>query len=405
MQKTDQTDSVITNLNQITNLGSNDEHLTHRKTSASKKTARDSEQLASNTSNSENSLTASKRPKNTALKQQRLPAWQPILTAKTVLPLFFVIGVIFEVLGGVLLHYSDQVNEYVYDYTDCTNTAGVACKTLNTTCLCETRFTLSSDFEKPVYIYYGLQNFYQNHRRYVKSRDDNQLLGRKVSTVQTECAPYDIYNGSIVAPCGAIANSLFNDSLTLNFRGATGASAPVNVSVFKTGIAWTTDRNIKFQNPESWAGTVKPKNWPVSAQDLGTQADGNYGYQNEDLIVWMRTAALPTFRKLYRRVDHASNSQFSASLPKGDYSMNIVYNYPVSVFDGRKTFIISTTTWIGGKNPFLGIAYLVVGSICIILGFVFLYIVHDKFSHKTDNNSDSNNNKTTVATVESPEQF
>ncbi len=46
---------------------------------------------------------------DTALKQQRLPAWQPILTAKTVLPLFFVVGVIFVVLGGVLLYYSNLV--------------------------------------------------------------------------------------------------------------------------------------------------------------------------------------------------------------------------------------------------------------------------------------------------------
>lgn len=54
---------------------------------------------------------------DTALKQQRLPAWQPILTAKTVLPLFFAIGVIFVVLGGVLLHYSDIVNTFIYRYT------------------------------------------------------------------------------------------------------------------------------------------------------------------------------------------------------------------------------------------------------------------------------------------------
>lgn len=26
-------------------------------------------------------------------------------------------------------------------------------------------------------MYYGLSNFYQNHRRYVKSRDDGQLNG------------------------------------------------------------------------------------------------------------------------------------------------------------------------------------------------------------------------------------
>ena len=30
-------------------------------------------------------------------------------------------------------------------------------------------------------MYYGFSNFYQNHRRYVKSRDDSQLNGDKTS--------------------------------------------------------------------------------------------------------------------------------------------------------------------------------------------------------------------------------
>lgn len=30
-------------------------------------------------------------------------------------------------------------------------------------------------------MYYGLSNFYQNHRRYVKSRDDSQLNGDTAS--------------------------------------------------------------------------------------------------------------------------------------------------------------------------------------------------------------------------------
>lgn len=62
-------------------------------------------------------------------------------------------------------------------------------------------------------MYYGLSNFYQNHRRYVKSRDDNQLLGR-LGTPAYDCMPFNEYlNGSVhqpIAPCGAIANSLFS---------------------------------------------------------------------------------------------------------------------------------------------------------------------------------------------------
>lgn len=67
-------------------------------------------------------------------------------------------------------------------------------------------------------MYYGLTHFYQNHRRYVKSRDDKQLLGRTVSSLTSECEPYRTIDVTVggktlrknIAPCGAIANSLFN---------------------------------------------------------------------------------------------------------------------------------------------------------------------------------------------------
>lgn len=56
---------------------------------------------------------------DTAFKQQRLKAWQPILTPATVLPTFFLIGIIFVPLGGVLLWGSNKVHDYTIDYTQC----------------------------------------------------------------------------------------------------------------------------------------------------------------------------------------------------------------------------------------------------------------------------------------------
>ncbi|KAG8277104.1 hypothetical protein J6590_050013, partial [Homalodisca vitripennis] len=117
--------------------------------------------------------------------------------------------------------------------------------------------------------------------------------------------------------------------------------------------------------------------WKKYVWELDTEISGNNGFQNEDLIVWMRTAALPSFRKLYRRVDHSIQG-FTKGLPKGNYTLIINYNYPVTEFEGKKQMILSTTSILGGKNPFMGYAYIVVGCICLVLGIAFL-IIHIKF--------------------------
>lgn len=45
--------------------------------------------------------------------------------------------------------------------------------------------------------------------------------------------------------------------------------------------------------------------------------------------------------------------------------------FNVTEYGGTKSIIISTRTVMGGKNPFLGIAYIVVGGLCILLGALF----------------------------------
>lgn len=56
---------------------------------------------------------------------------------------------------------------------------------------------------------------------------------------------------------------------------------------------------------------------------LDTEPDNN-GFINEDFIVWMRTAALPTFRKLYRLIERKNN--FQPTLQAGKYSLDIAYS-------------------------------------------------------------------------------
>lgn len=65
-------------------------------------------------------------------------------------------------------------------------------------------------------------------------------------------------------------------------------------------------------------------NWRKSVDELDPSDPENNGFINEDFIVWMRTAALPTFRKLYRIIQKDPNK--APTLPSGNYELNITYS-------------------------------------------------------------------------------
>lgn len=70
----------------------------------------------------------------------------------------------------------------------------------------------------------------------------------------------------------------------------------------------------------------RPIAWSRNLWELDTENEDNNGLKNEDLIVWMRTAALPSFRKLYRRVNFEKEPKFQGKLPRGNYELDIEYS-------------------------------------------------------------------------------
>lgn len=360
------------------------------------------------------------------------------------LPLFFAVGVIFAPIGGVLLWASSTVQELIIDYSQCNATAPI-CDGVNSfepipdsavtshfknaidisqrptwckesisvgypqprnasvpkvhdidTSACHVQFQIPDRMSPPVLLYYQLTNFYQNHRRYVQSFDQDQLKGTfrdNSSIAGSDCDPLrtghlntDSDPEKAYYPCGLIANSLFNDTfmnpVLLNVAGETGNAPNITYNMTNEGIAWSSDADLYGDSPYTADQVLPPPNWRAQYPD---------GYNDEfpipnlktweEFQVWMRTAGLPTFSKAALRND-------AEVMEIGRYEM-IIYDcrlstdcmpcfadltltdFPVTIYDGTKSILISTRTVMGGRNPFLGIAYIVVGGICIVLGALF----------------------------------
>ena len=278
--------------------------------------------------------------KNSRFKQQRLPAWRPVPTILSIIITFSFFGIAFILLGIVLLIYSKKIKCEELDYTDCK---------LNENC--SKIITIKEDIPKTVFIYYQLDGFFQNSRRFVKSKEVDQLTGVNPQAHEN-CAPVEkneqmglsFINGKNLSPnktaipCGLLAKSFFNDSF--EFFNINGENLPVD----NRNIAFEKDKKIYNDEPDfsnQWTNIT-----------------------DEHFLVWMRPSGLPNPRKLWGKIDR--------DLKKNEIiNITINNNYDVNYYDGRKKIILSNTTIFGGNNTFLGICYIFVGGLSLICAIIF----------------------------------
>ena len=300
------------------------------------------------------------RLKASKFKQQKLPAWRPVPTITSTTITFISFGIIFIIIGIIILIYSNKIHEVSVRYD-------LECHDLNNA-TCEKEIKIDKKIEKKVMVYYQLNNFYQNHRRYVKSKSDDQLKGKDVSLKSIkdsgDCDPVItnkemgvggqrsakgvsiLKDEELAIPCGLIAKSYFKDLFELFDDGGQ------KIEIDEKDIAWKADKELKYKNNDL------DKQW--------------IDMTNEHFIVWMRPSGLPNFRKLWGRINR--------DLEPGTYRVKIYNNFDVASFGGEKHFVLSNVNAFGGKNTFLAVSYIVVGVICIILAIVFLigYNIHQK---------------------------
>ena len=282
--------------------------------------------------------------KQSRFKQQNLPAWRPVPTILSIVIVFTVFGILFVILGIVLLVYSNKVKSAKIDYTDCGSNDP-----------CNKQLTLEDDIDAPVFVYYQLDGFFQNSRRYLKSKETDQLTGDDIKA-HDNCEPAEtnkemgfsstqkaldgttvLNQNDIAVPCGLVAKTFFNDRFTFKIGSE-------NLVVDETNIAFGKDKKLYDKNPDP------SKQW--------------IDMTNEHFLVWMRPSGLPNPRKLWGRINR--------DLKKGEViDITIDNKYNVNNYKGKKKIVLSNATRFGGKNKFLGVSYIVVGALSILCAILF----------------------------------
>ena len=78
----------------------------------------------------------------------------------------------------------------------------------------------------------------------------------------------------------------------------------------------------------------------------------------------MRTSGLPNFEKLWGVID--------SKIEKGKYILKVTNNYDSSKWEGKRHFILTSNSNLGGKKVSMGTILMGVSVICFIAcGFFF----------------------------------
>eukprot|EP00922_Rhytidocystis_sp_ex-Travisia-forbesii_P014478 GHVS01021656.1.p1 GENE.GHVS01021656.1~~GHVS01021656.1.p1 ORF type:complete len:627 (+),score=76.07 GHVS01021656.1:250-2130(+) len=218
---------------------------------------------------------------------------------------------------------------------------------------------IPSNMQPPVYVYYRLDNFYGNQRRYasdgpnyvygdlhckeVKTREEG-LQVRLIDGQQTLPALEATTEQTGLYPCGLSSVGLFNDVF----------------SIWKDNSSFPIDRHTAvnhadfpaFMNDEASWGSTEP--W-IFTSDAGYRT-------------WLHEPFTPSFLRQYGVIFQG--------LAEGTYQLRLDTNlWPAKAWGARKHVYLIELSPMGGRNTVLGYLALAAGFVLLVSAVALLMLV------------------------------
>ncbi|ETI42732.1 hypothetical protein F441_12181 [Phytophthora nicotianae CJ01A1] len=369
------------------------------------------------------------RPDGSRMTQQQLYMWEPVLTLGWSIGICFTLAALCIGLGILIVYTSGTLTtlRVVYDGNEeaqATQPGGNITQLANCRLdspkdgnsfhadhTCYVHLKLPNDIKSPARIFYELDGYYQNHRRFVSSVIRTQFTDewRPETAISTlECYPMKTTTSELCTvgsceptsaakqreyfPCGIVASTLFNDIFWLHEGVLPSGEKLTRTDMTSRGIARTyaahnnknptwnvsTDAYLPvWLNPNMsriippLASSTAPhitSDYTNSTAWVHDALDPDYGVgvglENEFWRVWVEGAAMHPFRKPYGRIEH--------DLPAGTtLTFAVQSNFFVRSFGGAKALVLEEVGWFGSTNYILGGFFLGVGAIFAVAGIFF----------------------------------
>lgn len=273
---------------------------------------------------------------------------------------------------------------------------------------CMGTFDLEEDWHEVLYVHYQMNDYYKNFMSFSNSYSDKQVFGDFDSKVLRQCSSQTNHEDLLqfenstcaIAPCGELPNFMFNDTVRIYYHLNATTKIPIEIS-----SRHLTDNyfDLNFNNPNRKAlplvqrHTKKPRNWQKGLFELDPEDGANNGFRHQRLIVWMYPNPFSTFSKLYGRItanfdtqiadyfnrsaktnrpsDKPFSDEKSPYLRKGNYSLEVTYNYPLWSGKPFKRFTISSVGLFGQKNQMF-ITFICLATVVSFLSTILVYLIY-----------------------------